>query len=61
MRRPIANPLPSWNEGPTKRAITAFVKATTDANSPEFTAPEERIATFDQDGATWVEHPLYTQ
>ena len=24
-------------------------------------APEDRIATFDQDGTTWVEHPMYTQ
>jgi phosphoserine phosphatase len=23
--------------------------------------PEDRIATFDQDGTLWVEHPLYTQ
>jgi hypothetical protein len=22
--------------------------------------PEERIATFDQDGTLWVEHPMYT-
>ena len=24
-------------------------------------APADRIATFDQDGTLWVEHPLYTQ
>ena len=23
--------------------------------------PEERVATFDQDGTLWVEHPIYTQ
>ena len=23
--------------------------------------PEERIATFDQDGTLWVEHPIYSQ
>ena len=23
--------------------------------------PEERIATFDQDGSLWVEHPIYSQ
>jgi hypothetical protein len=23
--------------------------------------PEARIATFDQDGTLWVEHPIYTQ
>jgi phosphoglycolate phosphatase-like HAD superfamily hydrolase len=37
------------------------VKATTDQSSPNFVAPEERIATFDQDGTLWVEHPMYTQ
>jgi hypothetical protein len=24
-------------------------------------APEARIATFDQDGTLWVEHPIYSQ
>ena len=28
---------------------------------PNFVPPEERIATFDQDGTIWVEHPMYTQ
>src|SRR6476469_9143451 len=55
------DPLPAWNEGPTKRAILAFVQATTDTASPKFVPPEERIATFDQDGTLWVEHPMYTQ
>jgi phosphoglycolate phosphatase-like HAD superfamily hydrolase len=53
--------LPSWNDGPAKQAIVDFVKATTDSTSPSFVAPEERIATFDQDGTLWVEHPMYTQ
>jgi phosphoserine phosphatase len=53
--------LPSWNEGPAKQAIIELVKATTDRGSPKFVQPEERIATFDQDGTTWVEHPMYTQ
>jgi phosphoserine phosphatase len=30
-------------------------------SSPRFVRAEERIATFDQDGTLWVEHPLYTQ
>jgi len=55
------DPLPSWNEGPAKQAILAFVKATTDQASPKFVPPAERIATFDQDGTTWVEQPMYTQ
>jgi haloacid dehalogenase-like hydrolase len=55
------DPLPSWNDGPAKRAIVEFVKMTTDQASPTFVPPEARIATFDQDGTTWVEHLMYTQ
>jgi phosphoglycolate phosphatase-like HAD superfamily hydrolase len=53
--------LPSWNEGPAKQAIVDFVRATTDRAGATFVPPEERIATFDQDGTLWVEHPMYTQ
>jgi phosphoglycolate phosphatase-like HAD superfamily hydrolase len=56
-----SDPLPSWNDGPAKQAILAFVKATTEQGSPTFVAPGDRIATFDQDGTLWVEHPLYAQ
>jgi phosphoglycolate phosphatase-like HAD superfamily hydrolase len=56
-----ADLLPSWNDGPAKKAIIEFVQATTDKASPKFVPPEERIATFDQDGTLWVEHPMYTQ
>jgi phosphoserine phosphatase len=55
------DPLPSWNEGPAKRAIVSFVKDTTTQGSPKFVPPAERIATFDQDGTLWVEHPMYSQ
>lgn len=55
------DPLPSWNEGPAKQAIIDFVKVTTDRNSSKFVPPEARLATFDQDGTLWVEHPMYTQ
>ena len=55
------DPLPSWNDGPAKGGIVKFVHATTDAASPEFVPVAERIATFDQDGTLWVEHPIYTQ
>ena len=34
---------------------------TTTEGSAVYVAPEDRIATFDQDGTTWVEHPLYGQ
>src|SRR5947208_12557026 len=55
------DPLGSWNDGPAKQAVLEFVKATTTEGSPQFVPPEERIATFDQDGTLWVEHPMYTQ
>ena len=55
------DPLPSWNEGPARRAIIDFVRVTTDPSTAAFVAPSERIATFDQDGTLWVEQPLYTQ
>jgi len=55
------DPLPSWNEDSAKQAILEFVKATTTQGSPQFVLPEARIATFDQDGTLWVEHPMYSQ
>jgi phosphoglycolate phosphatase-like HAD superfamily hydrolase len=55
------DPLPAWNDGPAKQAIVQFVHATTDRSSPQFVPPEARIASFDQDGTLWVEHPMYTQ
>ena len=56
-----ADPLPSWNDGPAKQAILDLVRATTEPGSPDFVAPEDRLATFDQDGTLWVEHPVYSQ
>jgi phosphoserine phosphatase len=56
-----ADPLPSWNEGPAKQAITAFVSDVTDAAGPDFLPPARRIAVFDNDGTLWVEQPMYTQ
>ena len=55
------DPLPSWNEGAAKQAILDFVRATTDQSSPSYVPSEQRIATFDQDGTLWVEHPIYRQ
>jgi haloacid dehalogenase-like hydrolase len=53
--------LASWNDGPAKQSIVDFVKATTDQASSKFVPPAERVATFDQDGTTWVEYPIYSQ
>jgi hypothetical protein len=55
------SPLSSWNNGPAKQAIFDFVRATTDPASPNLVPLEERIATFDQDGTLWIEHPIYSQ
>ena len=56
-----ADPLPSWNDGAAKQAITAFVTKTTADGSADFVPPAERIATFDNDGTLWGEQPMYFQ
>jgi phosphoserine phosphatase len=56
-----ADPLPSWNDGPAKRAIVAFVTKVTTVGSPEFVPVPERIATFDNDGTLWCEQPIPVQ
>jgi phosphoglycolate phosphatase-like HAD superfamily hydrolase len=57
----VSDPLPSWNEGATKKSITDFVARVTAQGSPDFVAPELRIATFDNDGTLWCEQPFYFQ
>ena len=54
-------PLPSWHDGPAKRAIVQFVAAVTHEGGPQFVPPAERIATFDNDGTLWAEQPMYFQ
>jgi phosphoserine phosphatase len=56
-----SDPLPSWNDGAAKSAIVEFVEAVTTEGGADFVPREDRIATFDQDGTLWVEHPLYGQ
>jgi phosphoglycolate phosphatase-like HAD superfamily hydrolase len=56
-----ADPLASWNDGPAKSAIVAFVEKVTKQGSPEFVPPAERIAVFDNDGTLWAEQPMYFQ
>lgn len=55
------DPLPSWNDTETKRSIIAFVDSVTRSSSPNYVKPEERIATFDNDGCLWAEKPVYFQ
>jgi phosphoserine phosphatase len=56
-----ADPLPSWNDGAAKAAITDFVTRTTAEGGPDHVAPAERIAVFDNDGTLWTEQPMYFQ
>ncbi|TWT34590.1 HAD family hydrolase [Blastopirellula retiformator] len=53
--------LPSWNHTPARQAIIDFVAKVTDPHSPDFVPAADRIATFDNDGTLWTEHPMYTQ
>jgi hypothetical protein len=55
------DPLPSWNNGTSKTAIVQFVKNVTKKGGADFVPPAERIATFDNDGTLWTEHPMYVQ
>lgn len=56
-----AQDLPSWNDGAARQAIVDFVTAATTEGGPGWIAPEDRIATFDNDGTLWTEQPLYFQ
>jgi phosphoglycolate phosphatase-like HAD superfamily hydrolase len=56
-----ADPLPSWNDGATKKSITDFVSRVTTPGTPDFVPAEKRIATFDNDGTLWCEQPVYFQ
>jgi len=56
-----AEPLPSWNDGPAKRAVVAFVTRVTTEGGPDFVPVADRIATIDNDGTLWSEQPTYTQ
>jgi phosphoserine phosphatase len=50
-----------WNDGPVKSAIVNFVARVTKEDGPDFVRPEERIATFDNDGTLWCEQPIQVQ
>jgi lysophospholipase L1-like esterase/phosphoserine phosphatase len=52
------DPLPSWNDGPTKKAILEFVAAVTTESASTFVPPAERIAVFDHDGTLVCEKPV---
>ena len=56
-----SDPLPSWNDTASKKAIISFVERTTTAGSPDFVQPADRVAVFDNDGTLWPEQPMYVQ
>ncbi|WP_239627466.1 HAD family hydrolase [Bradyrhizobium sp. I71] len=56
-----ADPLPSWQEGATKKSIIEFVTRVATPGGPQFVAPVQRIAVFDNDGTLWSEQPVYFQ
>jgi phosphoserine phosphatase len=53
-------PLPSWNDTKAKERIISFVESVTTQGS-DYIPPEDRIATFDNDGTMWSEQPTYFQ
>jgi hypothetical protein len=58
MAQAQSDPLPSWSDGPAKKSITDFVALVTTQGWPDFGPVEERIATFDNAGATRNVAPL---
>ena len=52
----MTDPLSTWNEGPVKAAVLAFVeRAATEL------PVEDRVAVFDNDGTLWCEKPMPIQ
>jgi phosphoglycolate phosphatase-like HAD superfamily hydrolase len=54
----VSNPLPSWADGALKSSIIQFVSEVTKEGGAKYVSPEQRIATFDQDGTLWCEMPV---
>jgi hypothetical protein len=59
--RAADDPLPSWNAGAVKQSIVDFVTRVTKEGGPDYVAPKDRLATFDNDGTLWIEQPMYNQ
>ncbi len=52
------DPLPSWNDTPSKRSALDFVQRVSRKGSADFVPEAERIAVFDNDGTLWPEAPV---
>ena len=57
----MAEVLPSWRDGATKRAIIDFVRRTCGEDGSDAVPVEERVAVFDNDGTLWCEKPMPIQ
>jgi phosphoglycolate phosphatase-like HAD superfamily hydrolase len=53
--------LDNWIDRPAKSAIVEFVDRVTTEGGPDYLAPQERVAVFDNDGTLWCEKPAYVQ
>ena len=53
----MSTPLSTWNDTATKQTILDCIVRITDPNGSDHVAPDERIATFDNDGTPWCEQP----
>jgi phosphoserine phosphatase len=49
----VTEPLASWRDTPTRRAIVEFAE-----RAARDVPPEERVAVFDNDGTLWCEKPM---
>jgi phosphoglycolate phosphatase-like HAD superfamily hydrolase len=54
-------PLPSWNAGAARTAITEFVSRVTREGGADYVPRSERVVVFDNDGTLWSEQPMYVQ
>jgi hypothetical protein len=59
--RIMAEVLPSWRDGATKRAIIDFVRYTCGDDGSVGVPVEARVAVFDNDGTLWCEKPMPIQ
>ncbi|MEI7780524.1 MAG: GDSL-type esterase/lipase family protein [Planctomycetota bacterium] len=58
LTRGTVDPLPGWNDGPTKQSILAFLDTVTRPGSDTFVPVPERVAVFDHDGTLVCEKPI---